>query len=70
MANALIGEKMELEYEKKDVAKSPKVKKVVKKKGKVGYTCVQKRGSWHVRGHGEHLVFPTEADAKKWLEII
>lgn len=55
---------MELNYDKKDIQKAPKVKKVAKPE----YNLFEKRGSWHIiMPDGEHKIFQTKEDANAWL---
>lgn len=54
---------MEMDYQKKDIQKAPKVKKVEPE-----YNLFEKRGSWHViMPDGEHKIFQSKEDAEKWL---
>lgn len=54
---------MELEYDKKDVAKSPKVKEV---KLPEGYDLYFKRGKWCLRDlNGRQWKFDSEKEALK-----
>lgn len=60
---------MEIEYNKKDVVKSPKVK-VAPKINPIpeGVEVYEKRGMWHVKGddRGTHI-FKTKQEAIEWL---
>ena len=60
---------MELDYNKKDVVKSPKVK-VAPKINPIpeGVEVYEKRGMWHVKGDviGTHI-FKTKQEAIEWL---
>jgi len=57
---------MEIEYNKKDVVKSPKVKKV-ERPSLDGYELYEKRGMWHLVGNGAHEIFVSKDEAYKWL---
>lgn len=54
---------MEMEYSKKDISKSPKAKSVLPE----GYELYEKRGLWHLVGHGQHEIFVSKEEAHKWL---
>ena len=55
---------MEMDYQKKDIQKAPKVKKVAKPE----HHLFEKRGSWHIiMPDGEHKIFQSKEDAEKWL---
>ena len=57
---------MELDYNKKDIAKSPKAKKVDELPE--GIEVYEKRGMWYVKGDVRGLhIFPTKEEAHKWL---
>ena len=58
---------MEMEYSKKDIAKSPKAKS-----GEAdlpeGVEVYKKRGMWYVKGDARGLhIFQTQEEAHKWL---
>jgi len=55
---------MEMDYQKKDIQKAPKVKKVAKPE----HNLFEKRGSWHIiMADGEHKIFQTKEEANAWL---
>lgn len=58
---------MEIDYNKKDVVKSPKVK-VAPKVNPIpeGWELYEKRGLWHLKGD-THEIFKTKQDAIEWL---
>jgi len=56
---------MEMDYEKKDIQKAPKIKKVDALPE--GYELYEKRGLWHLVGHGNHEIFVSKEEAHKWL---
>ena len=58
---------MELDYNKKDIAKSPKAKVAPKPELPEGYEVYEKRGLWHLVGHGAHEIFKTKQEAIEWL---
>ena len=58
---------MELDYNKKDIAKSPKAKATVVELPE-GVEVYEKRGMWYVKGDARGLhIFPTKEEAHKWL---
>lgn len=66
MDNALIGERtMEMDYQKKDIQKAPKIKKV-KSEIPEGWELYEKRGLWHLKGD-THEIFTTKEEALEWL---
>ena len=69
MDNARIGERtMEMDYQKKDIQKAPKIKKVAPKPVlPEGYEVYEKRGLWHLVGHNIHEIFKTKQEAIEWL---
>ena len=58
---------MELDYNKKDIAKSPKAKVAPKPELPEGYEVYEKRGLWHLVGQGVHEIFTTKQEALEWL---
>ena len=56
---------MELDYNKKDIAKSPKLRQPVEVLPE-GYELYEKRGMWYVKG-GHEIFVPTKEEAHKWL---
>ena len=60
---------MELDYSKKDIAKSPKAK-VAPKVDPIpeGVEVYEKRGMWYVKGDSRGLhIFKTKQEAVEWL---
>lgn len=58
--------RMELDYNKKDIAKSPKAKAVPQVLPE-GYELYEKRGMWHLVWEGGHEIFVSKEEAHKWL---
>lgn len=55
---------MEMDYQKKDIQKAPKMKKVAEPT----YQLFEKRGSWHIiMPDGEHKIFQKKEQAEEWL---
>ena len=57
---------MELDYNKKDIAKSPKAKAAVVELPE-GVEVYEKRGMWHLVWEGGHEIFVSKEEAHKWL---
>ena len=60
---------MEMDYQKKDIAKAPKVKAPVVPKMELPeeYELYQKRGLWHLVSENVHEIFVSKEEAHKWL---
>lgn len=59
---------MELDYNKKDIAKSPKAKVAPKPELPEGVEVYEKRGMWYVKGDSRGLhIFKTKEEALEWL---
>jgi|TARA_B100000927_G_C16366823_1_gene429790 hypothetical protein len=56
---------MEMDYQKKDIQKAPKIKKV-KQEVPEGWELYEKRGLWHLKGD-THEIFKTKEEALAWL---
>ena len=67
MEYAQLGDNMEIDYQKKDITKAPKIKKVSDPVLPAGYELYEKRGMWHLVWNGGHEIFTSKVEAHKWL---
>ena len=60
---------MEMDYQKKDIAKAPKVKAPVVPQMELPEEneLYQKRGLWHLVSENVHEIFVSKEEVHKWL---
>ena len=56
---------MEMEYSKKDIAKSPKAKSAEVELPE-GYELYEKRNMWHIKWDGGQLMSVTQEEDNQW----